>query len=221
MLAIRDQTLAWLEAHASPLVVVTNVAPGTAEYFREITGTVTVPYFMDQPGSGALLHRDSSGNVAQNGTVDVPFRIVVPNSVRTHGDMRAESHSVTDFREHRGDGRAARAHASFFARRRRVRHRLVGNVTETDRGTVVGLISSTPSQLGTLTDRVHQAMANWLVMTRAMKRLRSRAKSRCIARSSATASRSCRTEKTTAGRSSTTRATFNISARASAEFSAA
>jgi hypothetical protein len=169
MLAIRDQTLAWLEAHASPLVVVTNVAPGTAEYFREITGTVTVPYFMDQPGSGALLHRDSSGNVAQNGTVDVPFKIVVPNSVEdAWGPARGIAFGHGFFGSTAEmDAQPARTLLSSLG--------VVAfgidwwGMSQDDLGTVVGLISSTPSQLGTLTDRVHQAMANWLVMTRAMK----------------------------------------------------
>ena len=50
--------------------------------WKRIRGTYTVPNYMDGEGGGVLANRDASGNVAYNGTVEAPFEIAIPPSVR-------------------------------------------------------------------------------------------------------------------------------------------
>jgi len=50
--------------------------------WKRIRGTYTVPNYMDGEGGGVLANRDADGNVAYNGTVEAPFEIAIPPSVR-------------------------------------------------------------------------------------------------------------------------------------------
>jgi len=169
MLAVRALTLAWLDQNPSPPITITDVEPGTAEYALEIAGTVTVPLFLTSSAPGATFNRDGSGNVAQNGTTDVPFKIVVPNSVAQRlGRARAIAFGHGFFGSTAEmDEQPARTLLASLG--------VVAfgidwwGMSQDDLGIVVGLLSSTPSQLGTIPDRVHQAMVNWLVTTRAIK----------------------------------------------------
>ncbi len=169
MLDLRALVQAWLAQNPSPAVTITSVAPDPAEYYREITGTITVPLYLDKAASGGVLNRDASGNVAQNGTADVPFKIVVPRTVTSHwGAARgvAFGHGFFGSTDEL-DGQEARTLLSTLG--------VVGfgidwwGMSKEDLGTVIGLISVTPSKAGQFVERVYQAMANWMVMTRAMR----------------------------------------------------
>jgi hypothetical protein len=168
MLDLRAKVQAWLDQNP-PVVTIANVAPGTAEYWQVITGTVTVPLYLTQAASGGTLVRGSDGKIAQNGTADVPFVIDIPTSVRDQsGPGRAMAFGHGFFGSTaETDGQAARTllstlHAVTFAID-------WWGLSKDDLGTVVNLLTATPSQIGNLTDRVHQAMVNWMVVTRAMK----------------------------------------------------
>lgn len=52
---------------------------------REITGTMTVPLYLDQPDPGCTLSVDSSGKPKQNGTAKFGFIVDIPESVATGG----------------------------------------------------------------------------------------------------------------------------------------
>ena len=82
MFAMRDELVASLK-QTPPTVAITKVndSVGDGHTFRRIDGTLTVPLFMDSAQAGAAIHRDSTGKVAENGTVKVPFLMLIPNSV--------------------------------------------------------------------------------------------------------------------------------------------
>lgn len=87
-ISVRDQGLRAMAADTEAArCTVTDVrdAPST-EIWREVQGTVRVPLFLEGTDADlpeeSLLHRDASGEPAQNGWTDLPFRIRIPNSVR-------------------------------------------------------------------------------------------------------------------------------------------
>jgi len=62
---------------------VTNVQDDVnTETWRLVRGTFTVPLYMETPGEGTRAHRDGSGHIAYNMTVEAPFVVVIPYSVR-------------------------------------------------------------------------------------------------------------------------------------------
>jgi hypothetical protein len=76
---------------------VTNVTEPTesedANVFRRVEGTYTVPLYGRFNQAGAPLNRDADGVPQANGTVEVPFSVIIPRSV------------VTRLREERGPAR--------------------------------------------------------------------------------------------------------------------
>ncbi|MBO6934234.1 MAG: hypothetical protein JJ863_04645 [Deltaproteobacteria bacterium] len=50
--------------------------------WKRIRGTFTVPNYMTGAGGGVLANRDASGTVTYNGTLEAPFEIAIPPSVR-------------------------------------------------------------------------------------------------------------------------------------------
>ena len=168
MLDLRALVQAWLDAN-TPVVTIANVAPGTAEYWEIITGTVAVPLYLTQAAPGGLLFRGADGKVAQNGTADVPFVVDVPTTVRDQFDAgRALTFGHGFFGStDETDAQPARTllqtlHAVTFAID-------WWGMSNADLGNVIGLITETPDQIGTFVDRVYQAMANWMVVTRAIR----------------------------------------------------
>ncbi|MBX3224269.1 MAG: hypothetical protein KF795_27385, partial [Labilithrix sp.] len=81
MLRVRDLTLAWL-ATSTPAVTITETKSGTDRIWRTVTGTMTAPLFLDQPGPAGRLFRGPDGLVAANGTTTFEFTVNVPNAVR-------------------------------------------------------------------------------------------------------------------------------------------
>lgn len=139
------------------------------DVFRLVKGRVTGPLFVDSPKPGAALTRDATGRVESRGTVDFPFTAVIPASVR---DATAPS------------GVFLYGHGFF------------GNLGEVEAGSTVGLaqaaartvvgtewwgmhlsdvakvgdaLTSRPGQAMQFVERVHQAMANFLVLAAAVQ----------------------------------------------------
>ncbi len=86
MLSIRSQLLA-LYARQPPTMKVDAVVAGArladadGHIGREIKATMHVPLFLESGDPGALIHRGPDGKPAQNGYLDAPFTIRIPNSV--------------------------------------------------------------------------------------------------------------------------------------------
>ncbi len=174
MLDLRDAVQAWL-AQNTPAVTITGTDPPDTDYEAIVHGTITVPLYLDKPDPGGLLFRDSSGKVAQNGTTDVPFVAVVPSTVTNQsgpGRALAFGHGFfgsTDELAGRTGGADAQA-ALLMSTLHAVAFGIDWwGMSKNDLGTVVGLLTTTPALGGTFVDRVYQAMANWMVVTRAVK----------------------------------------------------
>lgn len=169
MLEVRELTLAWLQSH-TPAVNITSVTESSpADTWRNIEGTVEAPLFLESTDPEAKLKRDGSGVVTQNGTTLVPFTAIIPVSVRDQfapGQPMAYGHG-------------------FFGRRTEVTYDATRNIAtqlktvlfgidwwgmDTDDAPfVAGNLTDHPAKILSFGDRVHQGMANWLVMTAAIK----------------------------------------------------
>jgi hypothetical protein len=94
--ASRDNTTGWLihmrdEALATvgssgPGYTITKVEENPNPHIRRrLTGMMTVPLYLDQPGPGANLNLGPGGMPMQNGTADFPFLVHIPNSLVSAG----------------------------------------------------------------------------------------------------------------------------------------
>jgi hypothetical protein len=141
-------------------------APGVWRYVR---GEITGPLFLDSPmaGSGKLV-RDASGRVAQRGMVTFPFVAMIPLSVRD------------DF----GPARIVAFGHSFFGSRRELEtdapqvianrlHAILISIDWWGMAQIDGLeaidgLTNRPSEALDFTERLHQALANWITTSRAI-----------------------------------------------------
>lgn len=165
MLAIREQTLAWLGSN-TPTVSITSVAGTDPQVLK---GTMTAPLFLEEAKPGALLKRDAAGKVVLNGTTAVPFRVVVPKAVRDAGaPARAlgYGHGFFGTTEELESGGAKKIAETVGAV-------LFGiewwGMSKDDLGAVAGTLGAHPDHVSDFAERVHQAIANWLVFTSAIK----------------------------------------------------
>ncbi len=168
MLEVRDLTLAWLSTN-TPVVAVTETKPGTDRIWKTVTGTITGPLFLDQPGPEGRLFRGSDGHVAQNGTATFPFTVNVPESVRDRfepGRALAFGHGFFGSQAEL-EGNGARTIADKLAAVE------IGidwwGMSKEDVGRVSSTLGDDPAHGADFTERVHQAMANWLVTMAAIK----------------------------------------------------
>jgi hypothetical protein len=168
MLRVRELTRAWLEANA-PTIHVDSVEPGTDRVWRTIRGTVSGPLFLENTKPGASLVRNKGGSVIQNGTATFAFTATVPASVRDRfaaGRVLAYGHGFFGGRQEVED-------ASAHTIADRLAAVLVAidwlGMSKADVSVVANALSAEPSHVAVFTDRVHQAMANWIVMTRSIR----------------------------------------------------
>ncbi|MFT3838248.1 MAG: hypothetical protein QM723_14795 [Myxococcaceae bacterium] len=169
MLKVRELAIAWAAAN-TPVVTVTSVDTDVyTETWLVVHGTVTGPLFLDQPDPGARLFRNSSGAVAQNGTTVFDFVVTVPASVR---DQFGPGHTLQYGHGFFGTlaeltGGSTRAIGNNTGRV------MIGidwwGMSTPDLGVFGQDATSNPTLLGTLPDRVHQAMANWIVTSKAIE----------------------------------------------------
>ncbi len=173
MRRVRELALAWLASHTPEITIddVEEHAPGDGSgLWRTVSGTVRGPRFVDSPDPGARLTRDGDGRVRQDGTVAFPFLAQIPERLR---DPAA------------GVGRVIGLGHGFFGTRNEVRsasaiqsaNALGAVVTSIDwwgmsvtdaPGVVLSLVGN-PARATLFTDRVHQAIANWLTFTVALR----------------------------------------------------
>ena len=167
MLAVREQALEWLQTN-QPRFWVDLVSDDVSENLaRLVEGRFEVPLFLEADEPGALLHRDGTGRVSQNGLGEARFVLVVPRSVaeRTASDPPAR---LVQF-----------GHGMFESREKIKEERLVEmadqsgwvllstdfvGMSTADLSSLVYDLMYDPDQTTAFTDRVHQAMANQLVL---------------------------------------------------------
>ena len=169
MLQVRELTLQWL-AQSTPTVTVDAVAEDPSpEIWRTVHGTITGPLFCESAEPGAVLARDSNGRIRLAGTATFPYVAQIPASVRD----QAEPGRVIEY----GHG--------FFGGLGEVEdlahipNRLHGTalgipwwgMSKDDLGVLLGDMSAHPANALRFTERVHQAMANWMVTSAAIPEL--------------------------------------------------
>lgn len=172
MVRVRELVMAACEAAPPVATVVAVEADVDGRIARRIQGTIEVPLFVESAAPGAALHRGTDGEVAQNGTVEVPFLLLVPRSVDEGG-------------EHAGQGRLVQFGHGFFGTREEVDNGFghdfahqTGSVmvavdwwgmSEPDVVVLSNDILNDFARLGRFTDRVHQAMANQIALSYAAR----------------------------------------------------
>jgi len=80
LLRVRELALAAVGDDGPSYRIVSDERDVNENVAREIEGVMEVPLFLDEPGPGGTLFRDDDGQVAQNGTAEFPFRVLVPPS---------------------------------------------------------------------------------------------------------------------------------------------
>jgi hypothetical protein len=169
MLAVRDLVVSYFSENTPELQVVSveDDPDGEAEHtFRRIELTVTVPLVMESTEPYAAISRDEEGNVAQNGTVDVAFTVLIPQSLR---DRPPGSPPVRVMQFGHGFF-GGRDEINYFADTLADERDLVvvatdwWGMTEEDRTAVADRIVSEPDTTMAFTDRLHQGMANFMAV---------------------------------------------------------
>lgn len=169
MIEIRAQTLAALQTEPLAVSVVSAEDDPDEHTARRIEATVEVPRFIEANEPMAPLLRDEEGEVMQDGTFEVPFTIWIPNSVADLGPSDPPArlmqfghgffggrHEVDGFINELADERGFVVVAADW-----------WGMTEADRIPLTdALVANTAEALRT-TDRVHQAMANFIVLAAA------------------------------------------------------
>ena len=166
MLRVRELVMSHLDDNAIVAEVVDVVDTPDAFTARRIELQIQVPLYLQSPDPLALLHRDPDGRVSQNGTADVPFTVWIPNSVAS-ASAGAPPARLMQF----GHG--------FFGSRDEVNGFVVEladergfvvvaadwwGMSEQDRIPVVDQLNADMSQGARFTDRLHQAMANFIAV---------------------------------------------------------
>jgi len=167
MLAVRNDVIARL-AMAPPNLTITKVTDDVDSHIlRRIDGTMKVPAYLESDQPNALLHRDASGNVVPNGEFDVPFSVWIPRSVANwkSGDPPARllqyGHGFFGTREE-----AAGDFVNVFADELEMVTVAAAwwGMSKDDRPPIGDTIVTNPARTPPFTDRVHQAMANFITL---------------------------------------------------------
>lgn len=168
MLRVRELTLAWLAAN-EPQVRVTATRDGTGKLAKILSIEVTAPLFLDRPGPGGRLVHDAGGQVVQNGTTTFSMVAVLPTSVRdAAGPGRALAYghgffgSTDELESDAAQAIAEHTSAVLFGTN-------WWGMSKEDLALVADTVTTQPEHFGDFAERVHQAMANWLVALAAIR----------------------------------------------------
>jgi hypothetical protein len=168
MLRVRELTLAWLAAN-EPHVRVTATRDGTGKIAKILSIEITAPLFLDRPDPGGRLVHDAGGQVVQNGTTTFTLVAVLPTSVRDRtepGRALAYGHgffgSTDELESDAAQAISERASAVLFGTN-------WWGMAKEDLALVADTVTTRPEHFGDFAERVHQAMANWLVALAAIR----------------------------------------------------
>lgn len=166
MLHIRDEALANTGADGPPYRITAVQTDYSASTKVRIDGMITVPLYLDQPGTGGKFVFGSDGMPMQNGTAEYPFVVLVPQSAQTKpGIVVQNGHGLFGTREQVLGFETAANDFDWVL----VATDFIGMAQE-DVGTVVGIISG--GDIGgfrTVPDRLCQGFLNMVLVTRMMR----------------------------------------------------
>jgi hypothetical protein len=169
MLEVRRAALEWLSANQPEVAILGVEENPSDEIWRTVQGTVSVPLFMESDDAGARLSRDSSGKVVQNGTTKFKFLAQIPASVRDQsapGSVLGYGHGFFGLRTEANSEAAIEIFNQLGA---------VGfaidwwGMSQDDLFLIVDGLVNAPDESLIFTDRVHQAMVNWIVLQAALE----------------------------------------------------
>jgi hypothetical protein len=170
LFSIRDQTVAWLKSNAPQITITSTLADSDGRIETIIRGVITGPLFLEEDRAGALLNYDSSGKIAINGGTKIPFLARIPKSILTSstpGSAFGFGHGLFGTRNEAQGGLAAKlasqGRAVVFAI----------DWVGMSRGDVLLItddLVSNPYRVLRFTDRAHQSLANWFVMSHAIRK---------------------------------------------------
>ncbi len=169
MFAIRDLALEWTQNN-DPVVSIRDVIERDEEdrAWRIVRGDIEGPLYMERDTQGAAIHRNELGQPSQNGTAKFRFIAVIPRRLINRFEPGRVVHFGHGFfgspSEVEGGGARGIAEATesvFVAIRWK-------GMAELDAAVMVADMADNPPQLLRFGDRVHQAMANWIVTSDAV-----------------------------------------------------
>ncbi len=171
MLRVRELTLAWLEKN-QPVVAITEAIDnpeGMDDVTRLVRGTITGPLFLAEDEPGAALARGEDGLVVENGTAAFNFVAVIPDAVadgKGPGLALAYGHGFFGGLPEL-EGGSARTIANSTG------SVLFGvewkGMSQADLPVLIARLTADPRRTVGFADRVHQAVANWIVMSAAIE----------------------------------------------------
>lgn len=171
LLAIRNDALdRW--ATSPPKVTITQVGPSERdELSRRVEGTVEVPLYLESARPGARIRRDASGKPVAGGPVRVPFLVLVPR----RAEDSTEPLRLLQF-GHGFFGSVAEMEFGYLPRfLEEYGFVAIGTewwgMSQADLTTVAADLLNDPSLTIRFTDRVHQAMVNFLALAQAREEI--------------------------------------------------
>lgn len=172
---IRQELIQRYEA-TPPTVAVTKVEEFTKEQNENIAlrleGTIEVPLYVDSDKAGAKLNYDEQGLVIAKGVAAVPFTLQVPHSAMPTEDSFTPARIMQY--GHGFFGAREEINYSFMRGFSNERAFITASVdwwgmSEDDIGGLTTALVNDPNNAFAFTDRVHQAIANQLALSYALK----------------------------------------------------
>ena len=169
LLTLRQDAMARMEA-TPPDVVVTEVEDeeegATA---RRVEGFLTVPLYLESVEPNARIHRDAQGVPVANGQAQVPFTLLIPRSVM-EGERPAR---LLQFGHGFLGGREEMESGVIFELVDQMEMVVIGvdwwGMSEPDIFPLGEKLTQAPSEALVFTDRLHQAMVNFMAVTYAAR----------------------------------------------------
>lgn len=169
---IRDEVIKKFEATPPTVKITKTVEDPSEQIALRLEGTITVPLFLENDKPGAKITRDEQGKIKQNGETEVPFTLQVPKSAIPESAnfeparILQYGHGFFGAREEINYGSFMRG----FTDERKFIAAAVDwwGMDESDFDGVLGQLSD-PAKVFQFTDRLHQAMANQIALTYALK----------------------------------------------------
>lgn len=171
LLAIRDDALDRFAADRPAVTIARTMGSERGELSLRIEGSVEVPLYLERTRPGARIHRDAAGRPAANGSVRVPFLILVPAGVARgstparllqfgHGFFGSLAEMEFGYLPQFLDDYGFVAMGTEW-----------WGMSQADLPQVAGDLLGDPSVAIRFTDRVHQAMVNFLGLAAARERI--------------------------------------------------
>jgi hypothetical protein len=171
MFAVRDAAIAALD-EVPPVVEISDIEePDDAEskVWRIVRGTISAPMFLESTDLGAALNRDNNGVIVQNDRVTFRFTAVIPKALMN----RFEAGRVIGFGHGFFGGLDETTGDAVVGIAEHLNAVVVGikwwGMTSADAPAMVGDMSTQPGLTTRFSERMHQAMVNWIATGRAMK----------------------------------------------------